>query len=421
MFAGRDLVGGEACAAPCALSLPMARALAVSDVSDGDAGAGVEAARRHRACAAADASAGGGFARPTARLEAFLDAEGVVPHDARLGLLLLHAARSGGEYWRYYARHVVPPLEAAPPLLAWSEAELAMLGDARLANEGRELRERADRIADEWRQAFTQRTLGSAPPTDAEARWALAACSSRCFSTERPEEDWPAMVLLCPLLDLANHDVAPNAMWEYDAAAEGGEGAMRLVSCRPADPAEPEGVWLAQGDEVLISYSPSSDNRHLLTHYGFAVDANANDRLSAEDITRAGLAALSAEAVLACAGVSRDDLDWIIGDCGVRPPLDRRRLCAVASLREAGRAALPAARHVWLEQAQAAAEAARQLRLMAGELGTELEGVPAEALDARVSAAAAFREQRALLLGAAAGECDTFVKHCVREAEAMVE
>ena len=94
------------------------------------------------------------------------------------------------------------------------------------------------------------------PCSDAELRWALELVWSRvlrlsCGTTHGVRR------LLVPVLDLANHEPQPSALFTYTAAAAGG-GAVRLHAVRP----------LRAGDAVTITYGEES-GAHFCQYYGF--------------------------------------------------------------------------------------------------------------------------------------------------------
>ena len=94
------------------------------------------------------------------------------------------------------------------------------------------------------------------PCSDAELRWALELVWSRvlrlsCGATHGVRR------LLVPVLDLANHEPQPSALFTYSAAAGGG-GAVRLHAVRA----------LEAGDAVTITYGEESGT-HFCQYYGF--------------------------------------------------------------------------------------------------------------------------------------------------------
>jgi len=126
--------------------------------------------------------------------------------------------------------------------------------DARLeALEASPLRARAAQTRRLWTHCHA--ALGLAMGLDAFLA-VLALVRSRAYSA-RP------LLTMVPVLEMANHDLAPAASKDFDGER------FRLEAL--AD--------LEAGDEVTISYGPLS-NAELLGTYGFVLDSNPRDALA---------------------------------------------------------------------------------------------------------------------------------------------
>eukprot|EP00908_Phaeocystis_cordata_P024659 Transcript_7119.p1 GENE.Transcript_7119~~Transcript_7119.p1 ORF type:complete len:480 (-),score=178.92 Transcript_7119:85-1443(-) len=92
------------------------------------------------------------------------------------------------------------------------------------------------------------------PCTSAELRWALEMVWSRCLRLGCGG-GYGVRRLLVPVLDLANHQAQPSALFTYSPL---GGGAVRLHATRP----------LRAGDPVTITYGEHSAE-HFCQYYGF--------------------------------------------------------------------------------------------------------------------------------------------------------
>jgi len=222
---------------------------------------------------------------------------------ARLLALFLHAIALGdrdrGSLFRLYAATLPAPASVAS-LMAFDAADRALLPPdlASLA-----ARERATinglhaRIFDASTGSLKALRLS---PSPAATLTAAALVNSRCFAGASAAGG--AVSVVCPLVDMANHDAADPAA---AAGALRGGTAFGLTAVRA----------IREGEEVTISYTGSSassppppgvgkDSATLLKDYGFLVPGNELDTvplaLPRGVAVRAGaLAAAAAAAALA--------------------------------------------------------------------------------------------------------------------------
>ena len=106
-------------------------------------------------------------------------------------------------------------------------------------------------------------------------RRAMELVWSRCLRVTAGEHG--IRRLLVPLIDMANHEARPSAMYAYaDASACG--GAVRLYAARP----------LAAGAPVTITYGEHS-SAHFAQYYGFVPKRSAYDELTISHACAAGM------------------------------------------------------------------------------------------------------------------------------------
>ena len=156
-----------------------------------------------------------------------------------------------------------------PPLPASLEAaELALASDHELATKADE--------AFFWvsEQYWAARDAAAAHdafpggfPTEEAFRASMELVFSRCLRLSTGEETGVRRCLV-PLLDLANHDAVPSAMYAYASNARCGP-AIRLHAARPLSP----------GEAVTITYGEHSST-HFALYYGFVPQPNPHDALT---------------------------------------------------------------------------------------------------------------------------------------------
>ncbi|GIL58138.1 hypothetical protein Vafri_12992 [Volvox africanus] len=203
-----------------------------------------------------------------------------------------------------YARHIMPPPNAAASLLRLADDHERWLpGDARAALRGVRMQVRS--YISELRHWGLDWGLN-----EATLWWAFDMVSSRCFAATaaRPTPQGPTdpvsasynpsprsnltgnpsfayaasgppsapvkLALYVPWACLLNHDSIPNSSFEADLGQRRFQVMQRssgfgLLAPKP----------LVPGEELCISYGEDLDNVQLAVKYGFCTPGNTNDRL----------------------------------------------------------------------------------------------------------------------------------------------
>ena len=150
-----------------------------------------------------------------------------------------------------------------------SDDHLALAGDDDFEHEVRGQREWAAEqlelaraAAEAQEDSVLMDCLRSARPFDE----ALASVWSRALRIRAPRPIGTRFVL-APLVDLANHDERPSALWEVSATKS---GVIRLHATRS----------LSAGEPVTIAYGNQYDNAHFVRQYGFVPNANNADAVA---------------------------------------------------------------------------------------------------------------------------------------------
>lgn len=159
----------------------------------------------------------------------------------------------------------------SPPLpIACTAAEFDLASDPSLAT-------KADEVVfwlDEqyWRAREAIAAKKGVEPEEADFasasafRDAMALVWSRCLRVTTAEHG--VRHVLVPLLDLANHEACPSAMYAFASGASSGGPAIRLHAARS----------LEKGDAVTITYGEHSST-HFALYYGFVPRANPSDSI----------------------------------------------------------------------------------------------------------------------------------------------
>jgi hypothetical protein len=195
----------------------------------------------------------------------------IVPRGSMLALtvflLLEKVLKRESSFWWPYVRMLPHP----GTTLDWNAAELVELQDETVHSESQRMRaQHAQKfvvVFEKLRERFgsifgatvaESERLGF---TSEEWEWCAMNVQARCFGRRLP---WLALV---PFADSLNH---ANVATKYDFDTES-NGCFRLF---------PVGTnSYAAGSEVFNSYG-RRDNRHLLVHYGFAMEGNEHDTLT---------------------------------------------------------------------------------------------------------------------------------------------
>ena len=212
-------------------------------------------------------------------------AETVNREDDRLALELLNTIHAEPKNRRWAAWIAVLPATYTTPL-HWSDATIALLGDAELMSTIERQRARLQRRYDALCKHLEAKRddpdvapgkCGDGPDVFGlsfeKYRWAYTTIRSRAAYAEY--DDYPfdgARQAIVPVGDLFNHSTtAPNVAAAYDASLGYLQtGAYVYTALRP----------IAAGDELLVSYG-AHDNATLLKHYGFVPRGpNPHDRVA---------------------------------------------------------------------------------------------------------------------------------------------
>ena len=157
-----------------------------------------------------------------------------------------------------------------PPLPTTSDAtELALASDPSLAQKADEAFFWLDEQYWKAREAAAaHRNLDPADAacfvTEGAFRDAMELVWSRCLRITADAEHGVRRVLV-PLLDLANHEACPSAMYAYSNGATCGP-AIRLHAAKPLEP----------GDAITITYGEHT-SMHFALYYGFVPSTNPSD------------------------------------------------------------------------------------------------------------------------------------------------
>ena len=185
-----------------------------------------------------------------------------LPWNVQLALAVLEQQAGSGEPDPFMESW---PSDAGPALSAAGADELNLASDRSLGP-----------LADEayiWvgeqyliaNEAAEEASPAAAFPSDEAFRGAMELVWSRCLRLSAGAHG--VRRLLVPLLDLANHDAFPSAMYAYANSTTCGP-AIRLHAARAMRP----------GDEVTITYGEHSAT-HFALYYGFVPEPNPTDAL----------------------------------------------------------------------------------------------------------------------------------------------
>ena len=196
--------------------------------------------------------------------------------DDRLAIDLLNKMHGrGASNWEKWTASL--PGNYTTPL-HWSDATVALLGDAELISTVERQRARLERRYSDLRSRVSTNGYGpgvNPAPSNGYGLFNLLTfemyrhcyATIRCRAAYLDEETEGARQAIVPIGDLFNHSTtAPNVAAAYDAAAR----AYVYTATQP----------IAAGDELLVSYG-AHDNATLLKHYGFVPRGpNPHDRVA---------------------------------------------------------------------------------------------------------------------------------------------
>lgn len=192
-----------------------------------------------------------------------------LPWNVQLAMGILHRQRAGADLDPFLESWPATP----PPLPTTCEAaELALASDPSLADKADEAFFWLDQQYWRAREAAAQHRGADAAdaddnfPTPSRFRSAMELVWSRCLRASTAEHG--VRRVLVPLLDLANHEACPTAMYAFASGASCGP-AIRLHAVRALD----------AGEAVTITYGEHSST-HFALYYGFVPDANPADSIT---------------------------------------------------------------------------------------------------------------------------------------------
>ncbi|GLI65702.1 hypothetical protein VaNZ11_009213 [Volvox africanus] len=258
-----------------------------------------------------------------------------------------------------YARHIMPPPNAAASLLRLADdQERRLPGDARAALRGVRMQVKSyiselRHLGLDWglseatlwwafdmvsSRSFAARAALPTPqgPTDPisasynpSPRSNLTGNPSFADAASRPPSALVKLALYVPWACLLNHDSSPNASFEADL------GKRRFqVMQRSSGFSFLTTKSLVPGEELCISYGEDLDNVQLAVRYGFCTPGNTNDRLPMPPELVAVARGLRRQMLCSAAEQVADDLSRNVVD-GAEGSLQQRRsrvFSAMASL-----------------------------------------------------------------------------------------